>query len=395
MKRSIIVKIVMLIMSVTGLFVTEASASMLQKISTGGKACSITRVYKHSGSLSEKYVFHFTGNPICTYIPKDIDKKSVEEGKPVTLTFFVPLATIKSGAGKQAIEKMNKQICASDHCVRVHTVTSPMKGIQYDITLRLGKRGLEYQSFTSITGERGVMFKFHDQEALKKVNTKTAAKKIRRLAYAGKKKVIIDYAHGGIDSGYNKGSLREKDINLAIGKKVTLLLKKKGYEVCLTRHGDESLALDERTALAGKCKGAHALISIHTNSAPNSSTASGIETFCHKEDLFTTRLNKADTKLLAHAEQIDKTILTNSNLLARSIHNQVLGHAKKKKADVVDRKVKHKVAQLLLGSDVPSVLLELGFLTNKKEATLLQDKSYQKVLAQGICKGLDDFFNVM
>lgn len=372
-----------------------AQQGQFKKPTVHGKPCSIVRVYKHDTALSKKYVFHFSGNPICTYIPKKIDEAKVAKGEPVTLAFFVPLATIKAGVAKDAIDRINTEPCGVDHCVRVRMVNAPMKGIQYDITLNLNKRALEYQSLTSITGERGVMFKLNDQEALKKVNRTTASNKIRRLAMVERPTVVLDFGHGGKDPGFIRGDLREKDVNLAIGQILTSELKKKGYQVCLTRKGDEYLALDQRTASAGKCKGAQALISIHANSAPHSDRASGIETFCHKHSFFKNEFNKGNEQLLAHATQIDQSSIERSNQLAKLIQNQVINHAKTKKADVVDRGVKHNIFQMLLGSDVPSVLLELGFLTNQKEAALLQDSAYQKTLAKGICKGLDDFFNVM
>lgn len=359
-----------------------------------GKGCLMTRVHQHEGTLSDKYAFHFTGNPVCTYIPGEVDEQAVANGKPITLRFFVPLAGIKSGSGKQAVEKLNSAKCKPGYCVKVRTVSAPTKGIQYDITLRLDKCGLEYQSFTSITGERGIMFKFHNQEALKKVNVTTEANRIRRLAYGKKPKIVVDYAHGGKDPGYISGNLREKDINFAIGSAVSSLLKKKGYDVCLTRQCDEYLALSDRTKRAQSCYGADALISIHTNAAPQQ-TVSGIETFCTQEKLFTTRLQHGGESLVKAAEQVDRIMIARSNQLAQAIHANVLGYAKQKNRSVVDRKIKHKVAQLLIGSEMPSVLLELGFLTNPYEAKLLQDKSYQKLLAQGICRGLDEFFNVM
>ena len=166
MKRLIMIVLI----SIISVFKSQALSFVSNRAPVVGKPCSITRVYKHDGSLSDKYVFHFAGNPVCTYIPKNINEKDVQAGKPVHLTFFVPLATLKNGSGKKAIEEMNQAKCSPDYCVRVKSVTSPMKGIEYNITLILGKRGLEYQSFTSITGERGVMFKFHNQEALKRVH---------------------------------------------------------------------------------------------------------------------------------------------------------------------------------------------------------------------------------
>lgn len=94
-------------------------------------------------------------------------------------------------------------------------------------------------------------------------------------------------------------------------------------------------------------------------------------------------------------DAIDQTLFEKSNVLAQLVHQNMLDAVRQQNKQVVDRSVKHKVAQLLLGSDLPSILLEVGFLTNEREAALLQNKSYQKNLANGISKGLDEFFNVM
>lgn len=163
----------------------------------------------------------------------------------------------------------------------------------------------------------------------------------------------------------------------------------------MTRDGDQYLALDQRTAKVRSCNKPEALISIHTNAA-HRDTISGIETFCHVPELFNSHfVHTVDQDLLQHAQTVDTVLHNKSYQLAQLVHQQVLNSAKKQQPAVVDRKVKHKVTQLALGSEIPSVLVELGFLTHKKERELLQNESYQRDLAQGICKGLDEFFNVL
>lgn len=144
--------------------------------------------------------------------------------------------------------------------------------------------------------------------------------------------------------------------------------------------------------MAQQCKNAHALISIHTNAAANSN-ASGIETFCHKDGMFTTQLQINQ----AYQKVGDQNISARSQQLAQIIHKNVLKHARKDNPAIVDRKVKDDgVLQISLGySQAPSVLLELGFLTHAVESKLLQKASYQRRLAQGIYKGVAEFFNVM
>lgn len=152
--------------------------------------------------------------------------------------------------------------------------------------------------------------------------------------------------------------------------------------------------MSQRTERALACQGAQALISIHANSG-SQKTISGIETFCHQPKLFTSRLKEGNKNVYPVVDIIDQTLFERSNLLAQLVHQNMLDAARQQNKQVVDRNVKHKVAQLLLGSDLPSIIVEVGFLTNEREATLLQNKSYQKSLAEGISKGLDQFFNVM
>ncbi|NBP14946.1 N-acetylmuramoyl-L-alanine amidase [bacterium] len=354
--------------------------------------CEMTKVFEHiDGLLGVKYVFLFKGNPICSYDQPVIDQSLIDSEVPITLNFFVPCINM-SDKSKQAVHEINNKKCHKDYCIRVRSVETPVKGLRYELTFIPKKRGLEFQTFTSITGEQGIMFVFSDNQALNKVNTVTAENKIRRVASLEKPTIILDFGHGGQDTGFMRGDLKEKDINLAIGLEVEKLLKKKGFKVCLTREGDEHLTLDQRTTLAQQCKNAHALISIHTNAAANSN-ASGIETFCHKDGMFTTQLQINQT----YQKIGDQNISAQSQQLAQIIHKNVLEHARKDNPAIVDRKVKDDgVLQISLGySQAPSVLLELGFLTHEVESKLLQKASYQRRLAQGIYKGVAEFFNVM
>lgn len=194
------------------------------------KTPELTKFFEHKGTLSDKYVFHFSGeHPVCNYIPKELDGTKVQEGQLVTLSFVMPQASIKQGKSNELIKQLNQSECHPEYCVKVKPITAPVKGLEYSITLDLSKRGLEYQSFTSITGEKGIIFTFHSQDALKQVNTKTASTRIRRLAQANiKPTVVVDCGHGGHDGGFTNGHVQEKDINWQIGSQLADLLKKKG-----------------------------------------------------------------------------------------------------------------------------------------------------------------------
>ena len=211
-----------------------------------------------------------------------------------------------------------------------------------------------------------------------------------------KKRIALDCGHGDYDPGFVRGNLREKDINLAIGLKTMKALKKAGFEVFMTRDDDSFLALDHRTTQTNH-KDVDLFISIHTN-ANSTTDVSGIETFCIQPSLFVEKfkkLHKHDHLLAQYA----KTQMIKSEKLARLVHTSVLGHAKKQNPYVVDRKVKFNTAQVLLGTEVPSILLELGFLSHhskgdeyRSESKLLQSDTYQNFLAEGISAGIKEFF---
>jgi N-acetylmuramoyl-L-alanine amidase len=161
----------------------------------------------------------------------------------------------------------------------------------------------------------------------------------------------------------------------------------------LTRSHDETLSLSERTAKAQECGNVQALVTIHTNSSQSLKTQ-GIETFCHQPHLFNTTTYRGESFFKSLIFNVYNDIDMRSFRLAQIVHDSVLQYAKKENATVVDRKVKHQVSQLLLGSIVPSILLELGFLSNPEESALLQKESYQLLLAHGVVEGIDTFLKL-
>jgi N-acetylmuramoyl-L-alanine amidase len=124
-------------------------------------------------------------------------------------------------------------------------------------------------------------------------------------------------------------------------------------------------------------------VSIHSNAAPNN-RASGIETFFFDVSRYCTGTDKP-TRLVS-ALFHDRRL--KSELLAHSIHESVLAHARNRQPGVIDRKVKQTFLQVLAGAAVPAALVELGFLTNLDEASLINDKHYKMLLASGICEGI-------
>jgi len=185
--------------------------------------------------------------------------------------------------------------------------------------------------------------------------------------------------------------IKEKDINLAIGKKLASLLGKNGFSVVMTRGKDENIALEQRIRMLNQKKNPDLLISIHANSAASSKVA-GIETFCLNPSLFKIVQGIQDSRCRCILHKCREIQYKKSERLAQLVQKAAVAAAKKLNPSVVCRGTKHAVARMLLGVNYPGVLVEVGFLTNRQEAALLRSDAYQAVIAQGLLVAINSYF---
>lgn len=169
--------------------------------------------------------------------------------------------------------------------------------------------------------------------------------------------IVLDAGHGGNDPGAVHEDVLEKEITLEITRMTKELLKESGYTVGMTRNNDSFIELGERATYATR-RNAKVFISIHCNASENSS-GNGIETFYSK------------SKEL------------NNNILAEMIQNAVI-----EQTEASNRGIKTENYTVLVRSNMPAALIEVGFITNETEKELLQDPSYQQKLAKGISEGI-------
>ena len=162
--------------------------------------------------------------------------------------------------------------------------------------------------------------------------------------------------------------LLEKDINLSIGLKVRTLLQNAGIKVVMTRTDDTFIPLQGRVDI-GEQAHADAYVSIHTNSGDGDTSANGIETFYN-----TTGSAQRGTDSIKMASFIQQRMV------------QEMGSA--------DRGTKFGDLHVLRENTLPAILVEVGFITNQKEATqkLATDK-YRNLAAQAIYLGILDYYN--
>lgn len=225
---------------------------------------------------------------------------------------------------------------------------------------------------------------------------------------SGKKSVVvIDPGHGGGDPGaLGANGRKEKEVTLAVAKELKSQLEATGrYTVHLTRSTDIFIKLQDRVKIARK-HNADLFISLHADSIdkPNVSGAS-IYTLSNKaSDAQTAKLaareNQADLIAgvdLSHEDKEVANILI--DLAMRDTMNQskffantVVKKASSKGIDLLDKPHRFAGFAVLKAPDIPSVLVEMGFMSNRAEVSKLSSPDYRKKIAGALVNGVDAYF---
>ncbi len=220
----------------------------------------------------------------------------------------------------------------------------------------------------------------------------------------GIRRVVIDPGHGGKDPGaVSPSGVKEKDITLKVAKLLAAALKEySGSEVILTRDRDIFLPLEERTAIANS-RGADLFISIHVNSA-TTAEARGLET--HVLDVVASddeamrvaaRENASSARSFSELQNIVQELLNNTKLqeslrLANSVQEIMVSDLRRVHGEqILDRGIRRAPFVVLIGAQMPALLVELGFLSNSADERLLTDDRYQERLARSIAAGIGEY----
>lgn len=182
--------------------------------------------------------------------------------------------------------------------------------------------------------------------------------------------VVIDPGHGGSIAGAKYGGLKEKDLNLDVSKRLFSLLKSKGVKVYLTRKTDKTMSLAQRYRFANSLK-ASLFISVHHNALPGNRLYSGTETLFKP---YGASLNNIDGKKLAQITQNElvKRLGTISRGIISRPELAVLRHTK-----------------------MPSIIAEIGYMTNKSELSRMKSSSFRQKAAEALCSAIIKTLNKM
>jgi N-acetylmuramoyl-L-alanine amidase len=213
------------------------------------------------------------------------------------------------------------------------------------------------------------------------------------------RRIVIDPGHGGKDPGcYISGRVEEKDMVLSLAKVVAEKIRQKvGCEVSLTREEDIFLPLERRTAIANMKK-ADLFISLHIN-AHRDSAVHGLETYflnvTTDESAVTVaaRENATSEHNISDLQKILNDLMLNTKIhessrLAHQVQKGMLRGVGSRFEQTRDLGVKQAPFYVLIGAEMPAILVETGFITNPAERKRLLARTYQETLAEGIAEGI-------
>jgi N-acetylmuramoyl-L-alanine amidase len=214
----------------------------------------------------------------------------------------------------------------------------------------------------------------------------------------GISRIVIDPGHGGHDPGARSNGITEAELALDIALRLEKrLLQQPDVEVVLTRRTSVFIPLDKRTEIANRA-GADLFLSIHANAAENASTR-GIETYFlnfapdESAEALAARENAGSARTMRSLPDIVRSIAANdkadeSRDFARFVQDRLFQGMKKANKQAKDLGVKQAPFQVLIGAAMPSVLVEIAFITNKQEGTLLKTDKYRDQIADALLSGV-------
>ena len=219
-------------------------------------------------------------------------------------------------------------------------------------------------------------------------------------------RIVIDPGHGGHDVGTTgPEGLREKDLVLDVSKRLGALIEERlASEVVFTRNDDTFIPLERRTEIANQAK-ADLFLSIHANSSPLR-TAAGVETYYLN---FTTskaalevaaRENAGSQKTIFELQDLLQQIalknkVEESREFATRIQSSLYSVSAKNNSRSKDRGIKKAPFVVLIGATMPSVLAEVGFLSNSRDESTMRRPEYRQRLAEALYKGLSAYANTL
>lgn len=390
-------------------------------------AASLTDIQVSNGGTQAKITFSFVGDPVYAFnqqsarvVALDIQQTGVIQGLPLRFSGENLVHTIRAGqapksgtlrllvdltkAGSTAAIK--RQDGANYQLVFTITATAPA------VVRRVESTPINTQTNRPAAAERNPFSRDRSPTVGVIAGNRTSQKVARVPQSAGGPVVIaIDAGHGGQDPGaIGAGGTREKNVTLAVARKLRELLNADPqFKGVLTRTGDYFISVMGRSDVARR-QNANLLVSIHADAAPNrDATGASVWVLSNR---------RAESEMASWLEQHEKQsellggagdVLANSQAdpyLSQAVLDLQFGHSQRVGYDVATHIIRelrqigsihksrpqHASLGVLRSPDIPSLLVETGFISNRGEESLLASDNYQQRLAVAIYQGLRDYY---
>jgi N-acetylmuramoyl-L-alanine amidase len=229
--------------------------------------------------------------------------------------------------------------------------------------------------------------------------TTTSIERVTAAAFPlAVRRIVLDAGHGGSDPGATAPELAEKQITLDIGQRLRQLLEGEGFEVIVTRDADRTIALRDRARLANDSR-SDIFVSIHVNALMKHVESRGIETYYlgATSDPKLTELAAAENSVSGYSLADMRKLLDGvyadarrdeSHELAAAVQKTLFTNLRQNDPGLENWGVKRAPFIVLVATDMPAILAEVGCLSNEKEAAMLRRPEYRQKIADALFAGI-------
>jgi N-acetylmuramoyl-L-alanine amidase len=326
-----------------------------------------------------------TGSPISRHPAGDTDGAASQGRRPVpnTVTVKAPATEVEVAAVSVAPGKVDATKAPTSHPI-AETVPTPNDTA---LPAASGRRRNSVEANAPVKAAE---------------RTQDGETSLVRALGLRVNRVVIDAGHGGKDSGtLGAGGIQEKDVVLDVALRLGRLLHDRlGTEVIYTRSDDTFIPLETRTAIANKAQ-ADLFLSIHANSSQDDS-ARGVETYYLNFTSDPSALDVAARENAVSGQSVHqlsdlvkkialKDKIAESREFAADVENSLYSGLRKGNDGLRDRGVKKAPFVVLIGANMPSILTEISFVTNERDASELRQPEYRQRLAESLYAGVAQY----
>lgn len=215
------------------------------------------------------------------------------------------------------------------------------------------------------------------------------------------RRVVLDAGHGGTDPGATARELTEKEITLDIGRRLRARLEARGFEVLVTRGDDRTIALRDRARLANDSK-SDIFVSIHVNAITKHTEVRGVETYYlgPTNDKRLTELAAQENRVSGYSIADMRRLLDGvyadarrdeSHQLATFVQKQLHSTLRVTDPALENWGVKRAPFIVLVATEMPAILAEVGCLSSEREASMLRRSDYRQKIADALYTGIESY----